>query len=280
MAMNRHFATNLQLKNIFKLIFIVIFFSPSAQSQAFKLYQEAFKSKFLRYPRSIYVYTPPVALKKNKLLPVLYFHDGQNLYDPARSVFGQTWQLEKTLNDLIKNKVIPPVIVVGIDNSPDRILEYTFSRDLQGRGGGAQYYCNFLVQELIPEIEKNFPVSTDRSLIGSSLGGLVSIYAGITHYKTFKRIAALSPSLWWDRLKILQLLTKSKNFSPILYADSGTEGGERPMDVLELEKVIQTHFAQSVRFQKIISRGDTHNEVSWAKRIPLALEFLFGHYKD
>jgi len=278
--MSRFFATNLQLIYFLKLIIIFIFFSSFAQSQAFKLYQEAFKSKFLRYPRSIYVYTPPITIKKNKLIPVLFFHDGQNLYDPTRSVFGQTWQLEKTLNDLINNKIIPPVIVVGIDNSPDRILEYTFSRDLQGRGGGAQNYCNFLIEELIPEIEKKFPVSTDRSLVGSSLGGLVSIYAGITHYKTFTRIAALSPSLWWDHLKILQLLTKSKNFSDSLYADSGTEGGERSMDVLELEKVMQQYFNQKVIFQKIISRGDTHDENSWAKRIPFALKFLFSNYKN
>lgn len=276
MAMFRLFATPLPCK-IFLIVIFVAIQSANTSGQGFKLYDAAYRSKFLKYDRGIYVYTPPIVLKRTKRYPVLYFHDGQNLYDPKRSVFGTTWQLEKILNFLITRKIIPPIFVVGIDNSPDRIFEYTFIRDLQGQGGGAKNYLDFIVQELIPDMEKKFPISSDRGLVGSSLGGLVSLYAAITHPQTFNRIAALSPSIWWEQRKILRYFTTATVLPAVLYADSGTDGGERPQDVMELDKIIQKYFKDKILFKKVISQGATHDEASWAKRLPEVLQFLFSN---
>lgn len=227
----------------FKLsfLFLVLLGVQITHAQGFKLFKSAFKSKYLKASRSLYVYTPasfPSLTKNKSSFPVIFFHDGQNLYDPQRSVFGTTWQLEKTLNTLIHQKIIPPVVVVGIDNTVDRIYEYTFSKDKYGRGAGAQLYLQFITRELIPLIEQNFPVTNDRSLIGSSLGGLVSLYGATNFTSYFTRIAALSPSLWWNEYDIFNVFKRTSTLPSVVYVDSGTIDGERPQDILELDKIM------------------------------------------
>lgn len=273
-----------------KMFFAVVVFTQfmpmqSTHAQNFKLFHPAFPSQFLKFKRSIYVYTPPVLIKQGNKFPVIYFHDGQNLFDPQRSVFGVTWELEKTLNRLIQNKMIPPVIVVGIDNTPDRIFEYTFSRDLQSpqTGGGANLYLDFITKELIPSIEKRFPASADKIMVGSSLGGLISLYAAITRPNIFSKVAALSPSIWWDERKILKLTLGASELTKVLYVDSGTVGGERPQDVMDLDYIIRNKFGGKIHFKSVIAQGSSHDEASWAKRLPNVLMFLFQaniHYSN
>lgn len=262
------------------LLFIVI--NPSNTfAQQFKLYNQALKSKYLKSPRAIYIFTPPQYLQqKNKKYPVIFFHDGQNLFDPQRSIFGVTWELEKTLNYLMKNKLMPQAIVVGIDNTPERIDEYTFSRDKLGEGGAADYYLHFITKELIPLLEKKFPISQDRALVGSSLGGLLNLYAAINFNTYFKRIAALSPSIWWDKLKILTLMQQATSLSPIIYIDSGTIGGERPQDVLDLEKILKRKWGNNIFLKTEITQGASHDEYSWSKRLPDVLRFLYQDHSQ
>lgn len=268
-----------QVSKFLTLLLLFVTIIPNLTcAQGFRLLTATFKSKYLEHARAIYVYTPP-NFKTSKIItsyPVLYFNDGQNMYDPERSVFGQTWDLEKTLNTLIKQKLIPPVIAVAIDNTPARVFEYTFSLGSDGQGGGAKLYMEFLTKELIPHIEKNFPVSNDRALVGSSLGGLLALYGAITYPKSFSKIAAISPSIWWDQRKILNLLFKSPQLPSIIYADSGTRGGERPQDIGELDKVMNQRFKNKVIYKSMIFPGASHDEASWAKRLPIILEFLYS----
>lgn len=108
-------------------------------------------------------------------------HDGQNLFDPSRAFLGQTWKAKETLDSLIKKKTIPPIIVVAIDNTSARMNEYVPEKD------GIKY-LDFISQKLKPMVDKDFQTTKDRNLtgiMGSSLGGLISLQAGMSHFHTF-----------------------------------------------------------------------------------------------
>lgn len=217
--------------------------------------------------RQVWVYLPDGYEKSNVRYPVLYAHDGQNLFDPERAYMGQIWHAEETLNVLIEKKWIRPIIMVGIDNSHNRMNDYTHDYDAEeGRGGEAEIYLNLIMHELKPRIDQYLRTNGTNGLLGSSLGGLVSLYAS-TKYP-FTHIAALSPSIWWNNESIIPLMKPVER----LYLDSGTRGGERPQDVQKLAKSLN----MGSRLKVVIGEGDDHSEKAWAKRLPHALIHLFG----
>jgi predicted alpha/beta superfamily hydrolase len=232
--------------------------------------------------REIYVYVPAEYNRlKNKTYPVLYMHDGQNLFDPERSFLGQTWNAELTLNRLISQGLMVPVIVVAIDNTKYRTYEYTHDQDMEEnqRGGGALSYLNFITREIKPRIDATFRTKKERNstgIMGSSLGGLVSLYAGLSFSKTFGLVGALSPSLWWNEQSILTLLYRGQNTPIRVYLDSGTAGGEKPQDVTNCSEVFKLRgMLEGINLKTVIQPGALHSEKFWAQRFPLALQFLF-----
>lgn len=221
--------------------------------------------------RQVWVYLPDGYEKSNVRYPVLYAQDGQNLFDPERAFMGQTWHAEETLNVLIERKLIRPIIVVGVDNSANRMNDYTHDYDAEeGRGGEADAYLDLLVHELKPKVDQYLRTNGTNGLMGSSLGGLVSLY-GSTKYP-FTHIAALSPSIWWNHESIIALMRPVER----LYLDSGTIGGERPQDVQKLAQKLN----MGSRLKVVIGEGDDHSEKAWSKRLPLALIHLFGMSKN
>jgi len=265
--------------NKFILLLVLVFsFKAQALVGEFTLFMKGVSSKSSEFPRDIYVYLPPgYDVASDKRYPVLYMHDGQNLFDPERSTFGNTWKMDETLNDLIEAKLIPPIIVVGIDNTPDRTSEYTHSSlNPRARGGKADLYLDFIASELKLVIDQYFPTKPEvkyTALMGSSLGGLVSLYAGAKFNDIFGLIGAMSPSIWWDKKSILEIIKLSK-FPLKVYMDSGMVGGEEPYAALEAAKLYMKMGPQ--KFQFILDRDGGHNEKSWARRLPAALIFLFG----
>ncbi len=259
------------------LFLIVLPLQLFAQAGSFNIFIKDLRTRSSLHPRDIYVYLPPnFSFSYGTRYPVLYMHDGQNLFDPSRSTFGQTWEMEETLNDLISRKLIPPIIVVGIDNTPDRTQEYTHvlepSRSI---GGSANEYLDFIVYDLKPYIDKVFPTAKGRKttgIMGSSLGGLVSLYAGAIHQDTFGLIGAMSPSVWWANKSILKLISASR-LPRRVYIDSGELNGERPEDAKEAYLVYKKKGLEDL-FLFIDSEGE-HNEKSWARRLPQSLVFLF-----
>lgn len=218
--------------------------------------------------RQVWVYLPDGYEKSHARYPVLYAHDGQNLFDPDRAFMGQTWKAEETLNRLISTKQIRPIIVVGVDNTSNRMNDYTHDFDqVVGQGGDADRYLEMLVKDLKPKIDQYLRTNGTNGFIGSSLGGLVSLY-GSTKFP-FTHVAALSPSIWWNHESIIPLMKAPER----LYLDSGTTGGERPQDVLKLAKTLN----MADRLKVVISEGDNHSEKAWAKRLPHALIHLFGN---
>src|SRR4029077_13205200 len=161
---------------------------------------EKFRSRFLRNQRDFIVYLPPRYHEQpQRRFPVLYMHDGQNLFDGATSFIpGVDWHVGHTADDFILTGAVQPLIIVGIYNiGKSRIHEYTPTKAPHLGGGRADRYGKFLLQEVMPFIHREYRAEggPDRIGIGgSSLGGLVSLYLGLTRSDVFGKIAALSPS--------------------------------------------------------------------------------------
>lgn len=261
----------------------VLFIAISAWSQdgKFSLFIKNFQTVESPQMRDIYVYLPPnYNFNKMARYPVLYVHDGQNLFDPERAFMGQTWNAENTLNTLIRTRAIRPLIVVAIDNTPSRTAEYTHDIDPNiGIGGKSDLYLQTIITDLIPQVNKSYRTLTNRqstSIMGSSLGGLVSLYAGIQYSDTFGSVAALSPSIWWNKKSITSLYNTANQLPLKIYIDSGTTGGERPQDVTQFKNQLLKQYSDSNSVKSIIQTGASHNEYYWAQRLPEALKFLFN----
>lgn len=151
--------------------------------------------------RDIAVYLPPgYGSTRSVRYPVLYMHDGQNLFDAASAFGGVEWGVDETAERLIAAGRIAPLIVVGICNTPDRLLEYTPVADVRHGGGGAESYGRFLIEELKPAIDSTYRTLPDREhtgVAGSSLGGLVSLHLGIAYPEVFSRLGVVSPAVGW-----------------------------------------------------------------------------------
>lgn len=243
--------------------------------------------------RRVWVYLPPGYDKAAKTrYPVLYMLDGQNLFDQATSFAGE-WQIDETCEALIPAGEIRPIIVVGIDNGgQSRIGEYTPWPDAKRAiGGSGDAHLQEIVAELIPYINQNYRTLTDRNstaLAGSSLGGLISLYAAYEHDEVFGRIAALSPSLWWDNNHLAMHIDAQERPASRIYTDMGTlesgqtqdedrNGVDDSIDDLRALRsiLVEQGFAEGVDLTVVEADKHRHNEAYWAMRFPEALRFLF-----
>jgi predicted alpha/beta superfamily hydrolase len=245
-----------------------------------------FESKHLKTRRDIVVYLPPgYENDVGRRYPVLYMHDGQNLFDPRTSfIKGQHWRVGETAGAMILAGVIAPLIVVGIENAGERrIDEYTPTRDAErDRGGQADHYGKMILTELKPRIDRDYRTLGDpahTAVAGSSLGGLVSLHLGLKHPQAFGRLAVLSPSVWWDDRVILQTVESFHSETrPQIWLDVGTgEGDEALRSVRQLAETLRRkgwRDGQDLHYAEIPGAG--HHEGAWAARIGEVLQFLFG----
>jgi predicted alpha/beta superfamily hydrolase len=237
-----------------------------------------FHSNVLGNDRGIWVYTPP-SYDENprQTYPVVYMHDGQNLFSDAASFGGVSWNVGGAMDDGIASGTIPEAIVVGVENNADRIAEYTPVPDPDDGGGNADAYLRFLVTEVKPAVDhgwRTLPDAAHTALIGSSLGGLVSVWAGLTHADTFGLIGALSPSTWWDNTWILGQSQAATPSIERIYLDSGNAGTSQD-DVADTARLAATWKTKSnVEVDYLVEDGASHNETYWRRRIPGALAFL------
>src|ERR1051326_7844869 len=167
----------------------------------------AFPSKVLGNRRDVLVYLPPGYSRfSRQRYPVLYFHDGQNVFDAATAFAGVEWEVDETAQRLIRKKLIEPLIVVAIANTgEDRIHEYaptpgvieTNAKRKKRSKGWARRYARFLIEELKPYIDKQYrtkPEAEFTGLGGSSLGGLLTLSLGLWFPNVFTRLIAMSRS--------------------------------------------------------------------------------------
>ncbi len=248
-----------------------------------------FHSRFLRSDRDVLVYLPPgYDVNLRKRYPVLYLHDGQNLFDGATSfIKGAEWGVDETAQRLISAGAIEPLIIVGVYNTGrDRVDEYTPTADPRYKAGGkADLYGKMLVEELKPFIDSEYRTRRDAKstgLGGSSLGGLVSLYLGLKYPQTFGRVIVASPSVWWDNKMIVREVEALKKKPRLrIWLDMGTkEGGneaeEQTRNARALrDALVRKGWKEGSDLKYFEAEGAEHNERAWAARVEPMLRFLF-----
>jgi predicted alpha/beta superfamily hydrolase len=280
----------------------------------------AFHSTALGNDRAIYAYLPASYMENtDATYPVVYMHDGQNLWAALPQLaFSGTWNVDTAfdtaseLGACSSNGVVgwgaqplggapstctgdgdcasgecrtfPEAIVIGVANTSNRIYEYTPTTDPgTPGGGGADLYVQMLVTELKPVIDGMLRTRKDvasTALSGSSLGGLVTAYAGLEHPEVFGLLGELSPSTWWNGDVIVTdvMATKPAPLRPLaVYVDSGqgSVDDEADTDMLAAEYAA-LGYVDGKDFRHVVQPGAAHNETYWAERFPGAMQLLLG----
>lgn len=247
-------------------------------------------SQELSRSREICVYLPPSleraegAAGAGRNYPVIYFHDGQNMFDAKTSYVGE-WQADETLERLARGGI--EAIAVAIPNAEfDRLDEYSpwsgkaafRRRRVVGHGGA---YLEWLIESVKPLVDRSFPTRRDREgtgTIGSSLGGLISLYAAAKHPDVFGFIGAMSPSIRWHDSKIVELYADwpATLPRPRIHLDmGGREWRGAFEDVRRFrDTLLETGWREGVDLNYVEDRYGRHHEESWGRRLPGALRFL------
>ncbi|MCF7832275.1 MAG: hypothetical protein K9N05_01705 [Candidatus Marinimicrobia bacterium] len=247
---------------------------------------EDFTMPQLERTRCLRVYLPPGYGNSLKRYPVMYMHDGQNLFSDATAYSGE-WGIDETLEKMIKKKEIPKMIVVGIDNhSRYRLNEYTpFPFEYHGQeiDAEAQLYGRFLVETLKPYIDKHYRTKKGRkftAVSGSSMGGLVSVYLALEYQEIFSKVGALSSAFGVCRDDLIGFIAQHPKEYPIrFWLDAGTEEGENmKIETNQIQirnALIAAGWEDSSEVIFKIYEGAEHHESYWRQRFGDVLEFLW-----
>ncbi|HRK31688.1 MAG TPA: alpha/beta hydrolase-fold protein [Tepidisphaeraceae bacterium] len=249
-----------------------------------------FESRILDNRRPVWVYLPPdYDLVPDRRYPVLYMHDGQNVFDDATSFAGE-WRADEIAEALINEGKIKPIIIVAVANAGvARIAEYTPVIDLlRGEGGNGDKYARFLMTELKPFIDKTYRTSPEREftgVCGSSLGGLISLHIARTYPDVVGLCGAMSPSLWWANMTAVETVRRDAAWTAgcRIWLDMGTAEGNDPDSANEVIRAARDyaealHTAGRVRekdFKYVEAAGAAHNEAAWSERFRELLIFFF-----
>jgi len=230
-----------------------------------RIMDETFPVPQLETTRKIWLYLPPGYTKSKKYYPVMYMHDGQNIFDEYTSGFGE-WGIDECADSLIRNGK-PACIIVGIDNGPNRMNEYNpYNFKSFGKGMGDQY-LDFIVKNLKPYIDKHYrTLSTNENTIiaGSSMGGLISYYAMLKYPEIFGKGGIFSPAFWTaEEIKNLTDLSGDKLKGTLFFYIGGKEGEQYITDV----KYITDKLGKNSKalIYSVFDPAGSHNEAAWGK---------------
>jgi predicted alpha/beta superfamily hydrolase len=228
--------------------------------------------------RRIWVYLPPQYDSTSRRYPVLYMHDGQNLFDVCTSFAGE-WGIDETLNSLF-NQGDSGCIVVGIDNSQYRLDEYSpWINKTYGGGEGSQY-VDFIVQTLKPYIDAHYRTKTDRSntgIAGSSMGGLISFYAAMKYQNVFGKAGIFSPSFWFADSVFTFAQQAGHQQQMKIYFVCGDNEGDASMvtDMKQMfHQLVTEGFDSTKEIFETIVPGAQHSETYWRQDFPGCYEWL------
>jgi len=254
-----------------------------------------FRSRIFRNMRFLRVWLPPAydePVNADRQYPVLYLNDGQNLFEGSTSFNGVEWQVDESADRLVREDVVPPMIIVGIDNAArERIREYMPHRSLHPiilRVHGTRY-PSFLFKEVIPFVSRHYRVASGAENIGlggSSLGALIALYTAAVRPGAIGRLLLESPSLWASNRQLVRQSRGVKRWPQRIVLATGTaEAGRKDKDqsmvddVRELAGIFRRTGLDESRLRLVIDEGASHHESAWARRFPDALAFLFGEQK-
>lgn len=239
-----------------------------------------FGSPQLGNSRTLVVYLPP-SYQENaqKRYPVLYMHDGQNLFSAATSAFGVEWRVDETINAAVAAGQMDEVIVVGAYSTGNRIWEYTPCCDAQFGGGGANVYERFLIDTLKPFVDQTYrtlPSKDNTAIMGSSLGGLVSCYVARRNPGVFSKAGCMSSSFWWNAEAFTVQVEQSTARPPVrFYIDAGTINDGLPQTSRMDAALRADGYLPGIDLNFVTASGGAHNEASWAARVAIPLAWLF-----
>lgn len=224
--------------------------------------------------RDLYVYVPR-SHGRGRRFPVIYMHDGQNLFDEVTSNSGE-WCVDETMEGLADEGIEALVVGVTVDGT----------RQEQYAGAGAEPYIRFLVETVGPLVAETFDVDGRREatgVAGSSLGGVISLHALYAHPDVFGFAGVFSPAFWFNDDALFPLVAGAEPPDARIYLDVGdrehevetiraayVDGFERMRALLERKGF------EDDRFLAVLDRGGLHHESAWARRLPDALRFLLG----
>ncbi|MFD2512889.1 alpha/beta hydrolase-fold protein [Pontibacter locisalis] len=225
--------------------------------------------------RDLIVWLPPGYESGTKQYPVLYMHDGQNIFDPSTSSFGTDWQIDETADSLIRIGAIEPVIIVGINNTPDRSEEYT-----PGKKGSA--YMDFVVNTVKPFIDQTYRTKKEREHTftgGSSAGGIMSFMLAWEYPAIFSKAICMSPAFKIQHIDFVKDVRSYQGEKKRLYFyidNGGLELEERLQPGIDemLIALEEKGYVEGKDFIWIKDATAKHNEAAWAKRMPVALKAI------
>lgn len=247
--------------------------------------------------RQLLVYLPPSYNSSGRHYPVLYMQDGQNLFDNATSFAGE-WGVDEAMEALAYQEGLE-AIVVGIPNAGRRRLaEYSPFPDSQLGGGLGDKYVAFVAHTVKPIIDRDFRTLPERQscgIMGSSMGGLISLYAFFHCPDVFGFTGAMSPSLWFGHGRIFTYIQDAEYHPGKIYLDVGTRehGDDDDWSGVFARRTRSRQYYARVRHMKrlLVNKGyrpiqdllhieekwANHNEAAWRRRLPEALRFFLKH---
>ena len=228
--------------------------------------------------RQITVYRSPGA--PAVAAPLLLLHDGQNLFSDGRAhIPNSPWRIAEIVDELVEQKRIPPLVVAGIDHARDgRIDEFTPTMADRVGAGGAPLYGRFVMDEVVPWLAREYGVRTDPDGVtmgGSSLGGLVTLAIARQFPGRIGRLLLMSPSVWWDSRVILRRLDRvALSPRPRVWLDAGRREGARVITDARALRDVLIWQTSALRYYE--DPDGRHSEADWARRLPLALSWLYA----
>ncbi|RIJ36737.1 alpha/beta hydrolase-fold protein [Pontibacter oryzae] len=223
--------------------------------------------------RDLIVWLPPGYEQHTKRrYPVLYMHDGQNIFDPVTSSFGLDWRIDETADSLIRAGAMEPVIIVGIYNNADRMQEY-----IPGDKGNA--YMDFVMNTVKPLIDKTYrtkPESKYTATGGSSAGGTISFMLAWEHPEVFSKAICMSPAFKIQKIDYVDdvLSYKGPRKKLYLYIDNGGIELEAQLQP-GIDEMLQALRNKCQDYVFVKDPNAKHSETAWAKRTPRALKLVF-----
>lgn len=254
--------------------------SPSTASSNVKILSESFYIPELDKKRKIWIYLPEGYESGNRQYPVLYMHDGQNLFD-EKTAFAGEWKVDEALDRMYRENGFELIVVAVDHGNADRISEYTPWPNPEYGGGEGDKYVDFLVNTLKPYVDENYrtlPEAENTGIMGSSLGGLVSFYALLKYPGTFGKAGVFSPSFWFsDEVYSFAESNGQLNENRMYLLGGGREGNVEEDNNRMTETLLRLGFPSANLTNKIVPTG-THSESFWSQYVEESIAWLWHEY--
>lgn len=244
-----------------------------------KIVRDSFYMPQLMRYRRIWICLPHNYAKSGKKYPVIYMHDGQNVFD-AKTSFAGEWGVDECL-DTLETKTGKGFIVVAVDNGQDkRIAELTAWKNEKYGGGEGALYIDFMAKTLKPYIDQHYRTLSDKvntAMIGSSLGGLISVYAAVRYPEVYGKVGNFSPAYWinMDSLKSY-IGNRKQKLSFRLYSFAGRKESETiATDISTIDECLKKVGVPASQIKTTIYEDGEHKEWFWRREFPKAVKWLF-----